>query len=49
MVAAGVFSPRSRDETPIAIRGLLAGEPERPEWMKVKADLPLRATATSRS
>ena len=39
MVAAGVFSPHSRDETPIAIRGLLAGEPERPDWMKVKADL----------
>ena len=39
MVAAGVFSPHSLDETPIAIRGLLAGEPERPEWMKVKADL----------
>jgi lipoic acid synthetase len=39
MVAAGVFSPRSRDEAPIAIRGLLAGEPERPDWMKVKADL----------
>jgi len=39
MVAAGVFSPASRDETPIAIRGLLAGEPERPEWMRVRADL----------
>ncbi len=39
MVAAGVFSPRSQDEAPIAIRGLLAGEPERPEWMRVKADL----------
>jgi lipoic acid synthetase len=39
MVAAGVFSPRPRNETPIAIRGLLAGEPERPEWMRVRADL----------
>ena len=39
MVEAGVFSPRSRNEVPIAIRGLLAGEPERPEWMRVKADL----------
>jgi lipoic acid synthetase len=39
MIAAGVFSPRSRDEVPVVIRGLLAGEPERPEWMKVKAHL----------
>ncbi len=37
MVAAGVFSPQSRHEAPIAIRGILAGEPERPEWMRVKA------------
>jgi lipoic acid synthetase len=37
MVASGVFSPRRQDEIPIAIRGLLAGEPERPEWMKVTA------------
>jgi lipoic acid synthetase len=39
MVAAGVFSPQARDETPIAIRGVLAGEPERPEWMRVRANL----------
>lgn len=39
MIVAGVFSPRSRDEVPVVIRGLLAGEPERPEWMKVKAHL----------
>jgi lipoyl synthase len=38
-VADGVFSPRARDEVPIAIRGRLAGEPERPEWMRVRADL----------
>ena len=39
MVAAGVFSATAKEETPIAIRGLLAGEPERPDWMRVKADL----------
>ncbi len=39
MVAAGVFSPAARDEVPVAIRGVLAGEPERPDWMRVKADL----------
>ncbi len=37
MVAAGVFSPASRHEIPIAIRGVLDGEPERPPWMKVTA------------
>jgi lipoic acid synthetase len=37
MVAAGVFSPHRSDEVPIAIRGLLAGEPERPDWMRVTA------------
>ena len=39
MVAAGVFSPQARNEIPIAIRGVLAGEPERPEWMRVRANL----------
>jgi lipoic acid synthetase len=39
MVAAGVFSPEARHEVPVTIRGLLNGEPERPEWMRVKADL----------
>ena len=39
MLAAGVFSPRDPDEVPLTIRGLLAGEPERPPWMRVKADL----------
>ena len=39
MLAAGVFSPRDPNDVPLLIRGVLAGEPERPEWMKVKASL----------
>ena len=39
MVAAGVFSSTRSNEAPIAIRGVLPGEPEKPAWMKVKADL----------
>jgi lipoic acid synthetase len=39
MVEAGVFSPRPVDETPVMIRGLLAGEPEKPSWMKVRVDM----------
>ena len=39
MVDAGVFSPRPADEVPVMIRGLLAGEPEKPSWMKVRVDL----------
>jgi lipoic acid synthetase len=39
MVAAGVFSSTRTAEAPIAIRGVLPGEPEKPAWMKVKADL----------
>jgi len=39
MIAAGVFSTRNRNEVPILISGVLAGEPERPEWMKVTARL----------
>ncbi len=39
MLAAGVFSPGERGEVPIMIRGLLAGEPERPDWMRVQARL----------
>ncbi len=39
MVEAGVFSPSSRAETPIMIHGVLAGEPPKPDWMKVKLDL----------
>lgn len=39
MVAAGVFSAGSRNEVPITINGVLPGEPPRPSWMRVKADL----------
>jgi len=39
LVASGVFSPSRRDEVPVTIRGALAGEPEKPSWMKVKLDL----------
>ncbi len=39
MVAAGAFSPAARNEIPLTIRGVLAGEPERPDWMRVKADV----------
>ena len=39
MVAAGVFSPERRNEVPVVIRGVLDGEPERPEWMRVRANL----------
>lgn len=39
MVEEGVFSPASKGATPITIRGLLDGEPEKPSWMKVKLDL----------
>lgn len=39
MVSAGVFSPISRSEVPVMIRGLLSGEPTKPEWMKVRVDM----------
>jgi lipoic acid synthetase len=39
MVEAGVFSAEARNEVPVAIRGVLSGEPERPEWMRVKASV----------
>jgi lipoic acid synthetase len=39
MVAAGVFSPERRNEVPVTIRGVMVGEPERPEWMRVTANL----------
>ncbi len=39
MVAAGVFSPKRNGETPITVRGLLSGEPEKPDWMRIRADL----------
>lgn len=39
MVEQGVFSQATPDGVPVLIRGLLAGEPEKPSWMKVKLDL----------
>ncbi|MDJ0953587.1 MAG: lipoyl synthase [Acidimicrobiia bacterium] len=39
MVAAGVFSGSNQTEVPIAINGLLPGEPPRPEWMRIRADI----------
>lgn len=39
MVAQGVFSPDRHGEVPLLIRGVLAGEPRKPSWMKVKLDL----------
>jgi lipoic acid synthetase len=39
MVDAGVFNPAMRGETAVMIRGLLVGEPEKPDWMKVRVDL----------
>lgn len=39
MVAAGVFSGDNSTDVPIAINGLLPGEPPRPEWMRIKADI----------
>ncbi len=39
MVAAGTFSPHAHEPEPVLFKGRLFGEPERPEWMKVRADL----------
>ncbi|GMQ97733.1 MAG: hypothetical protein BMS9Abin17_0233 [Acidimicrobiia bacterium] len=39
MVDAGVFGVASGNEVPLMVRGLLAGEPEKPEWMKVRVDM----------
>ena len=40
LVEEGTFSPARRDEVPITRKGgLLPGEPERPSWMKIKANL----------
>ena len=39
MVDQGVFSPVTTAGVPLMIRGLLAGEPDKPSWMKVKLDL----------
>ena len=38
MVDRGVFN-KNRNVIPVTIKGLLPGEPKRPEWMKVKANL----------
>ncbi len=39
LLAAGCFSPAGRSTIPILIDGRLPGEPPRPDWMKVRADL----------
>jgi len=39
LVADGAFSPAERKLIPITMSGLLPGEPEKPEWMKVRLDL----------
>ncbi len=39
LVAGGAFSSERRDLIPITRRGRLPGEPEKPEWMKVRLDL----------
>ncbi len=39
MVTAGVFSGEATTDVPVAINGLLPGEPRRPEWMRIKADI----------
>ncbi|MEN8041034.1 MAG: lipoyl synthase [Actinomycetota bacterium] len=39
MVAEGVFSPVAPGEVPLMVHGLLAGEPEKPRWMKVRVDM----------
>ncbi|MBI5156508.1 MAG: lipoyl synthase [Acidimicrobiia bacterium] len=39
LVASGAFSPEGRGSLPITTRGRLPGEPDKPEWMKVRLDL----------
>jgi lipoic acid synthetase len=39
LVACGTFSPEGRDLVPITRSGRLPGEPDKPEWMKVRLDL----------
>ena len=39
LVAAGAFSASRRAEIPVMIGGRLPSEPERPDWMKVRANL----------
>ena len=35
----GTFTPEARSLLPITVKGRLPGEPEKPAWMKVRADL----------
>ena len=39
LVAAGAFTTEGRAVTPVTVGGRLPGEPERPEWMRVRASL----------
>ena len=39
MVAAGVFSGNNANGVPLAINGVLPGEPPRPDWMRIRADI----------
>ena len=39
LVACGTFTPEGRANIPILVKGRLPGEPEKPPWMKVRADL----------
>ncbi|MDJ0497018.1 MAG: lipoyl synthase [Acidimicrobiia bacterium] len=39
MVAAGVFSGSNSNGVPLAINGVLPGEPARPDWMRIRADI----------
>ncbi|MDX1691539.1 MAG: lipoyl(octanoyl) transferase LipB, partial [Acidimicrobiia bacterium] len=39
LVACGTFSPEAADTLQITVRGRLPGEPEKPEWMKVRATM----------
>ncbi|MBM3694686.1 MAG: lipoyl synthase [Actinobacteria bacterium] len=39
LVAAGTFTPQGRAAVPLTVGRRLAGEPDRPPWMRVRADL----------
>jgi lipoic acid synthetase len=39
LVSEGAFSPERRHVLPITHKGRLPGEPEKPDWMKVRLDL----------
>ncbi len=39
LLAAGALSPNAGREAPPVVEGRLPGEPERPDWMRVRADL----------